>query len=281
MRALSNITILSVTGRKLRIPPAAKNLEKCSGYEEILVVDPSTTGNNDAAACDRVATSMELKTKLKSAVIQKIFSNVSSRLFKHDTHKQRGRNISAKSGKIPINGCKGTETQKNGSDEKLLSDLNSVLRISPVPLFKSPTEATLPNREISLLSRQFMTSKWLQDESPEYVSLPHLPPQDPPLSKNITSVSAKIQRLNHKPKNPKPGAAAQVHYVTLPPIEVSCQNAKGQFRSVSATPRCHSKSLSALTTSELGVCGHTPKHQRKRPRKVNRRTVNVNVDVLH
>lgn len=249
-----------------------KGKAKCD-YEEIIAIDSSFADDNGIMVCDAEATSTEvqqMKSTLKSAVIEQIFTNVSNRLFRYDARHRKCSNSKTIVNIENVNCGKEVAAQKHVSDEKLLSDLNSVLRISPVPLLKNSSESTLHNRENSLLSRHFMTSKWLQDESPEYMSLPHLP-EDITIPKNCLSVSAKAQR----PKQPKPGISAQMHYVTLPPIEATSQNVKGHFRSVSATPRCHSKS-----TSEIGTYAYTPKHQRRRSKRTNKKTVNVNVDVV-
>lgn len=222
--------------------------------------------------CNTDPTSKEIqqiKTNLKRAVIEKIFTDVSSRLFRQEANNTRRK-------KVDLKVVREITAQKETNNDKLLTDLSNVLRISPVPLLKNSSESSLVNRENSSLPRHFVASKWLQDESPEYMSLPHLLQQDITLSRNRVLGSAKPQAESQVANGSRTGISVSgVHYVTLPPIETTREIAVGPFRSISATPRCRSKS-----TSEIGVCAHSPKHQSRKLKKTNRKIVDIQPDVV-
>ncbi|RZC40563.1 hypothetical protein BDFB_008194 [Asbolus verrucosus] len=100
-------------------------------------------------------------------------------------------------------------------------DIDSYLKISPLGGSSSRERIVRRQSSRSLMSSQISSSKWLKEEG-EYNSLPFL---------------VKSER-NGAPKS------ILKNSLVLPPIETS------QFRSISATPRRESKSMSALSVND-------------------------------
>lgn len=199
-------------------------------------------------------------------MIQKVFTNVSNQLYKDDSPRKKGINSILKTVK--------TENYTVSNDKV---NLSGALRISPVQLLKNSTGTSLiRNKEAATSTKHFETSKWLQDESPEYASLPHLPPQRDSVQPNsFASVNAG-QDVKRTSRNRKQGISAQLHYVTLPPIKVESVRTT-QFRSISATPRYQTKCLSAVTASETEIRTHNGRRKQRRLKMIKR---GVNVDTV-
>lgn len=193
--------------------------------EEIIEIHPPIEPNFED--CDTAVTSdkkMQLKEQIKKSVIDKVYKNVSSRLFTESTAKQNKTIVKKK-----------PEVKRNKNDKLLADDFESFLKISS---FTSST--TIPPPE-KILHPTLTVSKWLQDESQEFSSLPHYP-NEPATFRDIPSSAKYKQPKNH----------SKVSHVTLPPIKQMKSSSSSCFRSVSATPRCQNKSLSA-TSLQVGL----------------------------
>lgn len=220
----------------------------CKYTEEIIEIHPPIEQNFED--CDTAVTSdkkIQLKEQIKKSVIDKVYKNVSSRLFKENTAKQNKTIIK-----------KGPEVETNKNDKLLADDFESFLKITSF----TPSTAITPPKKVH--HPTLTVSKWLQDETQEFSSLPHFP-NELATFRDIPSSAKHKQPKNH----------SKVSHVTLPPIKQTQSSSSSCFRSVSATPRCQNKSLSA-TSLQVGLLeGQTFLDQGMSQKKIQTRFVTM------
>lgn len=120
-----------------------------------------------------------------------------------------------------------TSNQADISINELQTDFQKALHISPFHF----SETQLPKKCPT-------PSKWLQDSSPEYSSLPHFPAQKIP-STLETAFNLCKQTKSRSRKSSNAIRLNKTQQIILPPIRSSQLMIKDQYRSISATPRSH------------------------------------------